>query len=254
MIAEDFRLIRVLGTGNGLFTPRYWSGMLVDDDILLDAPPTVGIHLRKMGVDARQLRHVFISHLHADHMFGLVFLYLEFYFEHPRTTPLTIVGPKGIQEYVEALYRLAYPFAGPQPANGHPLKLEFHEVDGPADGNFGALAWRAVPMVHHAKFIQSYGYRLTRGGRTIAYSGDTAVLEPVVGLAQGADVLVVECTNPDDGNYGDHLCVRDMAELRDRLPPSTKIWITHITQAEGAAPPAYPAGTSLLEDFDTKAL
>lgn len=254
MTAEGFRLIRVLGTGNGLFSPRYWSGFVVDDDILLDAPPTVGIHLRRLGVDARQLKYVFISHLHADHVFGLVFLYLEFYFEHPRTTPLTIVGPKGIQQYVEGLYRLAYPYAGPRPANGHPLPLEFHEVDGPAAGAFGGLAWRAVPMVHHAAVIKSYGYRLTRGGRAIAYSGDTAVLEPVVGLAKDSDVLVVECTNPDDGNYGDHLCVRDIAELRRRLPPSTKIWITHITHTDGAAQAAFPDGTTLLEDFDSRPL
>lgn len=247
---EGFRQVRVLGSGTGLCTPRYWSGLLVDEDILLDAPPTTGIHLRRMAVDARRLRHVFISHLHADHVFGLVFLYLEFLFERSRTAPLTIVGPTGIEQYVETLFRIAYPFEGRRPAGAHPLPLEFREVSGPTDLVFGDLACRAVPMVHHPARLESYGYRLARGGRTVAYSGDTTAVEPVVDLAGGSDVLIVECTNLR-GNQGDHLCVRDIAALRERLPATTKIWVTH---TQGVTQDVLPGGTLLLEDFDTRAV
>jgi ribonuclease BN (tRNA processing enzyme) len=247
MIRTDrFRRLRVLGTGTGLATPRYWSGLLVDEDVLLDAPPTAGIHLRRMGADAADLRYIFISHLHADHAFGLAFLCLEFHFERPRAAPLTIVGPVGIRRYVETLYQLAYPFDGTHPPGAHPLPLEFREVAGPADLTFERLSCRAIPVTHHSAQLHSYGYRLTRGGRTIAYSGDTAAIEPVADLAAGSDLLIVECTNLE-GNHGDHLCVRDLAELREKLPARTKIWVTH---TQGVIQGDLPRGTTLMQDFD----
>ena len=247
---ERFRTVGVLGSGTGLFTSRYWSGFVIDDDILLDAPPTTGIHLRRMGFDAQRLQYVFISHLHADHAFGLAFVCLEFHFERPKASPLTVIGPAGLRQYVETLYRLAYPYEGPRPARAYPLSLEFIEVPEQTDLALPGISFRAVPMDHHATRLNSYGYRLTRGDRTIAYSGDAGTVPPIIELAEGADVLIVECTNLK-GNAGDHLNVSDIKILRDMLPSSTRIWVTHtqtVTQA------LLPDNTVLLEDFEIKAI
>jgi ribonuclease BN (tRNA processing enzyme) len=73
-------------------------------------------------------------------------------------------------------------------------------------------------MVHHSDRLRSYGYRLTRGGRAIAFSGDTGAVEPVSDLAKDSDVLIVECTNLD-WNRGDHFGVRDVAQRRGGSRP-----------------------------------
>lgn len=246
MRGQGFQKIVVLGSGTGLSSSRYWSGFVVDNDILLDAPPTVGIHLRRVGMGARDLRYIFVSHLHADHVFGLIFLCLEFHFETRRQEPLTVIGPVGIQEHVERLYRLAYPYEGRAPASAYPLLLQFREIGGAVEAVFHDLSYRAIPMLHHPTLIQSYGFRLTRGGYTIAYSGDTAMVPQLLELAAGANILIVECTNIT-GNRGDHLNPDDIQTLRTLLPSSTQILVTH---TQGVVQQQLPSGTTLVNDFD----
>ncbi len=243
-----FHDLAVLGSGTGLFVPRYWSGFVLDGEVLLDVPPTVGIHLRRLDLRSDTLTCAFVTHLHADHVFGLVFLALEFNFERRRPVPLDVVGPAGIQEHVKRLYDLSYPRPEEAiPTREFPLGLRFHELRGRADGNVGALAYQAIPLKHHPRLLNSFGFRLTRGGHTIAYSGDTTMVPDVLELARGADVFIVECTN-HSGAHGDHLDLEAIHTLRRLLPASTRILVTHyqhITQDH------LPPGATLVHDFDT---
>ena len=70
--------IDFLGSGNA-FLPhgRMHALVLVDDCVLVDAPPTVLAQLRRCGTSPSVLKHVLITHWHADHTFGFPFLLLE---------------------------------------------------------------------------------------------------------------------------------------------------------------------------------
>jgi ribonuclease BN (tRNA processing enzyme) len=55
------------------------------------------------------------------------------------------------------------------------------------------LVIRSGPVNH---IFGSLAYRLEADGRTLVYSGDTDVSDSLVDLARGADLLVLECSNP----------------------------------------------------------
>jgi ribonuclease BN (tRNA processing enzyme) len=243
---EGFHKIRILGSGTGLVSARYWSGLVLDEDILLDAPPTVGIHLRRAGLKSTDIAHIFVTHLHADHAFGLVFLWLEYHFATPRSEALTVIGPSGIRAYVEQIYRLGYPYGGCMPHGACAFSVSFIEIDRITEVDLGSIVFRAVPMQHHQEEMLSFGYRLSRGASSVAYSGDTRMVPELLDLARGADVLVVECTNKE-GARGDHLDLQDIRTLRELIPMSTRILVTHTQDVHDRD---LPLGVVLARDFD----
>ncbi len=69
--------------------------------------------MRKFKIKSSKISHIFISHLHGDHYLGLMGL-LSSYALSKRTKPLTIFGPKGLDEIITTQFRwsntrLTYP-------------------------------------------------------------------------------------------------------------------------------------------------
>ncbi len=74
---------------------------------LIDCGEGTQVQLRKAKVKFSRIQHIFISHLHGDHYFGLVGLISTFQLLG-RKTPLHIFGPKGIKEIVCLQLRLGH--------------------------------------------------------------------------------------------------------------------------------------------------
>ncbi|MBK8601191.1 MAG: ribonuclease Z [Flavobacterium sp.] len=64
---------------------------------LIDCGEGTQVQLRKNKIKFSKINHIFISHLHGDHFYGLIGLISTFMLLN-RTTPLHIYGPKGIKE------------------------------------------------------------------------------------------------------------------------------------------------------------
>src|SRR6476620_1813236 len=75
--------------------------------ILMDCGATSLVGLKKNLIEPADLDYILISHLHGDHFGGLPFLLLDL-FRNNRHKPLTIIGPKGIEEKTFALLVLLY--------------------------------------------------------------------------------------------------------------------------------------------------
>jgi ribonuclease BN (tRNA processing enzyme) len=62
--------------------------------------------------------------------------------------------------------------------------------------------------------VECYAIRLTAGGRSLVYTGDTGPSERIVELARGADVLLAEAAHPpgQDQPVGLHLTGREAGE------------------------------------------
>lgn len=81
--------------------------------LLLDCGEGTQIQMRKFRVKSSKISHIFISHLHGDHYLGLMGV-LSSYNLSKRTKPLTIFGPKGLDEIITTQFRwsntkLTYP-------------------------------------------------------------------------------------------------------------------------------------------------
>ncbi|GAA4808926.1 ribonuclease Z [Litoribaculum gwangyangense] len=73
---------------------------------LIDCGEGTQVQLRRNKIKFNRIKHIFISHLHGDHFFGLVGLISTFRLL-TREADLHIYGPKGIKEIVTLQMKLA---------------------------------------------------------------------------------------------------------------------------------------------------
>mgnify|MGYP001048731833 FL=1 len=87
---------------------------------LIDCGEGTQVQLRKFKIKFARIKHIFISHLHGDHFFGLVGLIATFKLLG-RDTPLHIYGPKGIKQAVLLQLKLGKTYTN--------FDLKFHELE-----------------------------------------------------------------------------------------------------------------------------
>ncbi|GAB5399396.1 MAG: ribonuclease Z [Aureisphaera sp.] len=87
---------------------------------LIDCAEGTQVQLRRFKVKFSRIKHVFISHLHGDHFFGLVGLISTFRLLG-REAELHVYGPKGIKEAITLQLKLGKSWTN--------YPLYFHELD-----------------------------------------------------------------------------------------------------------------------------
>ena len=87
---------------------------------LIDCGEGTQIQLRQQKIKFSRIKHIFISHLHGDHFYGLVGLISTFRLLG-RTADLHIYGPKGIKEVLSLQFKLANSWTN--------YNLFFHELE-----------------------------------------------------------------------------------------------------------------------------
>lgn len=87
---------------------------------LIDCGEGTQVQLRKAKAKFSKINHIFISHLHGDHCFGLPGLISSFRLLG-RETPLNVYGPKGIKEMLETIFRLSETNKG--------FEIVYHELN-----------------------------------------------------------------------------------------------------------------------------
>lgn len=88
---------------------------------LIDCGEATQIALRNANAKFSRIKHIFISHLHGDHFFGLFGLISTFQLLG-REAEMHIYGPKGIKEAVLLVLKLGGAYT--------PFPLYFHELSG----------------------------------------------------------------------------------------------------------------------------
>jgi len=86
---------------------------------LIDCGEGTQVQLRRNKLKFSKINHIFISHLHGDHFYGLVGLISTFMLLN-RQTDLHVYGPKGIKEIILLQLRYSNSFTG--------YNLYFHEL------------------------------------------------------------------------------------------------------------------------------
>lgn len=125
---------------------------------------------------------VLLTHLHPDHCMDLLSLYVARTYDPRRTHPVIPVhAPPGAAGHLA----LAYGRAEPPGLTGC---FEFSEW---SDGRreVGPFTVSAARMAHP---VPAWGLRVERGGRTLAYSGDTGPTPALVEIARDADLALFE--------------------------------------------------------------
>lgn len=233
-----------LGSGAALTDGRRWNSILIDRRILLDLPPTAVVELQRLDLDITEIDVIFISHLHADHMFGLPFLLLEYCVRRERDQPIYIVGPPSIEERTETLCDLAWP--GMREAGFEPhVPVSYVEVTENGEYQAGDITFSAVQMKHFA--LEAFGYRFAYKGLTIAYTGDTGECAQLSKLLHGVDVAILELTHPKRSDDPGHMDAATVSYWMDKLrEQGVLVFATHMSET-----PDPIDGLTICEDCRT---
>jgi ribonuclease Z len=233
-----------LGSGNAFAGDRYWSSFVLNGRYLFDAPPTLLPHLNKLGIQTRDIAAVFVTHFHADHFFGLPFLFLDYEHMSDRSEDLVIVAPEGGEKVIEEVSQLGFPGLT---GGGKRYRRIYQEARDRQEGVAADLPYRAVGVEQSTRgSLDCYGYSVNVGGRVLAYTGDTIMCDGVRELARGADALVIDCSCWRDP-CEHHMSFNEVRRFRKEVPLSTTFVLTHLDV--GLAPEADMAGMVVAADF-----
>jgi ribonuclease BN (tRNA processing enzyme) len=181
-----------------------------DTAILIDAGDGAAEQIAKAGHSLREVNAVILSHLHIDHTGGLSAIVGMRYQQHI-PGKLTIYGPPGTQRLVAGILASQKPLveldaAGkPQIAKLPASEVAVVEIISGAKFSIGDAKVTAIANSHYgfkpgtkdAAAYQSLSLRFDMGDRLIVYTGDTGPSDAVEKLAQGANLLISEITDPD---------------------------------------------------------
>jgi ribonuclease Z len=230
----DLDLVFLGTSGSAPTAGRAPSALLVrrgGERLLFDCAEGTQRQLMRSSVGLPDLTEIFISHFHADHYLGLPGMLKTFQLRQ-RDVPLTVYGPPGLRELFNGLRRvfgkISYDLELVEVRVGEALERDGYRIlvfpvhhgvasvgyaidedDRPGRFDNDAADALGIPVGPERGALQR-GESITfddgrvvtpdqvlgdaRPGRRIVIPGDTAPVETVRVLAEGADVLVHEAT------------------------------------------------------------
>ncbi len=123
--------------------------------------------------------YLFLSHYHLDHVIGLHILN-KFNFKQG----IDIYGPPGLKALFKQVINAPYSM----PISRLNTRIRLHEINKvsqiPLDVEYRLLRHSST----------CYGYRISSGGKTVAYCTDTGTCRNLSFLSKGVDLFIAECS------------------------------------------------------------
>ena len=188
------------------------------------------------GLNVRNLKIVFVTHLHTDHTLGYPDLLFTPWIMG-RKEPLEVYGPSGIKAMTDNILQ-AYRedneirINGLERGNPTGNSAHVHEIRPGViykDRNVTVKAF----LVRHGSWREAYGYRFETSDRTIVISGDTSPSPSMIENCNGCDVLIHEVysqvgfdkSSTDWRKYilSFHTSTKELAEIASKARPGLLI-------------------------------
>jgi ribonuclease Z len=234
--------ITILGSNSAIpTTERNPTSQLVnynDHLFMVDCGEGTQVSLRRMHVHFQKINHIFISHLHGDHFFGLIGLISSMHLLG-RTKKLTVYGPPELNDIIDlqlrvSLTELQYPLVF------HPTQAEipqqlfeneflaissfpvlhripttgflFREKPGERRIRKEVIEMLNIPVHEIGSIKRGADFRDSKGRlhlnssltsepsplRSYAFCADTAYYENIIPVVKGVDLLYHETTFMQD--------------------------------------------------------
>lgn len=205
--------MRVIMLGTAAAAPdpnRNHSAILVsvrDRHYLLDCGHGATHQLIRENINPVHVDTVFLSHLHYDHIADFPFFLLTSWITD-REKPPVVVGPPGVKNFVDHLFedgafrddiraRTQYKHRA---GNVHVLRPDIRECEPGVIFEDEAIKVSACYVEHIPQEISPcFGLRIDSvDGKSVVFSGDTAPCDRLIELAMDCDLLIHECTFPEE--------------------------------------------------------
>jgi ribonuclease BN (tRNA processing enzyme) len=192
----------IIGSGTGVPSLRRGSPGLVfasdSSTVLIDSGSGTLRRMLEVNITYRDIDLLLYTHIHPDHVIDLVpILFASKYGDAPREKDLICLGGSGFKRYFNKVKRT---YGSWIESKAYRLTIK-ERTSRPL--RFRHMKIFSKPMAHMS---ESVGYRIElKNGKSIAVSGDTDYCENLIDLASGVDLLVLECSFPDEKKVEGHL-------------------------------------------------
>ena len=252
--------VTLLGSGGGPNPnpKRFGPSILVQagsQTLLFDCGRGATIRLAQVGMLLGDVRQVFLTHLHSDHVIGLPDLFLTGWGAQGRKTALRVWGPPGTSQMMDHLQK-AFEFDIHMRRDVDEKFVKEGIMVASTDIKEGVIFEQAgvtvtAFLVDHKPIEPAFGYRVDYRGRSVAMSGDTRFSENLIRFAQGVDVLVHEAIDPAevrarlsklaasqaeiDNIVAHHITAEEAGVVFSRVKPRLAVY-AHISDADLITP------------------
>ena len=209
--------ITVLGSGTAVssfykpFDFRAPPGYLLEHDgkqYLIECSDGMRGRLEKIKIDYFSIDSIFISHFHPDHFSILPFIqsiYVRTRWANQKKE-INIYGPKGMENKLRTFWEMTH-FKGSYDERIVPfLKINFFEFGNKKKFILEKnLSITSFSVHHESRRMDAYAMRFQIGQKVFTYSGDCGPCQGVNEAAEGADLLISECSadiGVDHSEYG----------------------------------------------------
>ena len=200
------QLIRVtlLGTGSPMpVMERFGPSILVeagDHKFLFDAGRGALQRLGQADVKYKEIRGVFFTHLHSDHVVGFPDLWLTGWLIGQRIEPLQVWGPLGTKKMMSNIEK-AFEFDVKSRISDHTgsqdgVVIKAEDIKEGVIFEKNGIKVTAFE-IDHGRVKPAFGYRIDYAGRSVVLSGDTRPSENLIRYSKSVDLLIHEVVSPE---------------------------------------------------------
>ena len=198
-------------------------------------------HLGIKALYPTNIKHLFITHLHSDHVLDYSELAATYWWR--RTEKLKAYGSTGLQAMTDSYYDMMAIDIKLRTSGNQPVKNpDFYQVDVTEIAQDGAVLEDGEVTieafsVNHGSIKPAYGYKVITPDKTVVISGDTTYSETLIEKAKGVDVLIHEVISEAGWsqlpevwqNYhaAAHTRTSELADIANKTRPGVLV-LTHI--------------------------
>ncbi|NEW61500.1 MBL fold metallo-hydrolase [Sulfurovum sp. bin170] len=189
---------------------------------MFDCGDGTTFQVERSSWDLSKLDSIFITHLHADHFFGVlsVLFRKDMYRE---SCDLTLYAPKGVKEFINNSLEITKKIFGK-------YSLKIVEIEEDDEIELRDMKIKVLPMRHR---IPCYGFYVESMGKKIIIAGDNEEPEILKEYLQDLDLLIHEVTFKEEHyvrhrKNSMHTTAKRLGEVADKYGLKSLI-VTHLS-------------------------
>ena len=193
---------------------------------LIDCGGGTNHQLMKAECPPSQIKHIFFTHMHIDHCVEFPSLVFGAYLTGKKDG-FDVYGPQGTKHFTKSIFDDTYDFAQPmmKRLRNKDIEINAKEVEQGTFFEDSGVSVEAIPVKHG---IPSLAFKFTAGEKSVVFSGDTAPCENIIEISKNADLLIIECSFPEEvGSKPGHCIPSEVADIALKANVR-KLILTHL--------------------------
>lgn len=187
--------IIMLGTGNGGTLDLYNTCFLIQNDrgnFLIDTGGSIEImkRLKQVNIDGKEIRHIFISHSHTDHILGLIWMFKKLGRASINGEIETNINIYCNDVVYEAIVEVAKQILPEKIVKGILKITDFHILKDKEKMNINGIDYTFFDI--HARGTKQFGFECMLNEKRLIFLGDETLNADLYERVRNSDYVMHE--------------------------------------------------------------